>query len=75
MATAKMSTLSSGVFKGFQKLSAKVSHILKQLTNSHTTSAIPKHFPSPGLTEADDPQVAIYLHRSSALGGGSRSVV
>lgn len=75
LATAKTSMLTSGVFKGFQKLSAKVTHILKHPNSSPRGSpTIPKHFPCPGITEADKLKVPIYLRRSSALGGGSHLI-
>lgn len=73
-AAAKTRTLTSGVFKGFQKLSAKVTHSLMR-PKRDTPSTIPTNFPCPGITEADNPKVAVYLRRSSALGGGARSII
>lgn len=81
-ATVNTSTLFGGAFKGFQKLSklsVKVSHLLKHSfgsPHSNTTPpTAPTHLPCPGITEADHPKVLAYLHRSSALGGGSRSIL
>ncbi|KAE9383389.1 hypothetical protein BT96DRAFT_951391 [Gymnopus androsaceus JB14] len=72
-ATAKTRTLTSGAFKGFRKLSTKVLHFLTKSLS--TLDTVLKHFPCPGITEADNLKVTVYLRRSSALGGGSRSVV
>ncbi|KAJ3859861.1 hypothetical protein EV359DRAFT_85928 [Lentinula novae-zelandiae] len=75
------STLISGAFQGFQKLSTNVSCILgiskanHQPEQSFTSPPVnPTPLPCPAITEADNPSVLTYLQRSSALGGGSHSV-
>lgn len=79
VAAENTSTLTSGAFKGFQKLSklsAKISHVLIKSIGSSSSDAPPAipMLPCPGITEADHPKVNVYLCRSSALGGGSRSI-
>ncbi|KAJ3817168.1 hypothetical protein F5880DRAFT_1618539 [Lentinula raphanica] len=82
---SKTSTLTSGIFKGFKKLSAKISHVLGVSSTSHLSqspkslatsppSPALKQFPCPGITAEYQSKVNPYLHRSSALGGGSRSI-
>ncbi|KAF9065056.1 hypothetical protein BDP27DRAFT_1425234 [Rhodocollybia butyracea] len=58
VATAKTSILTSGAFKGFQKLSTKVSHLLKL----SMSCPVPQPLPCPGITDADRPKVSTYLH-------------
>ncbi|KAJ3833288.1 hypothetical protein F5878DRAFT_700127 [Lentinula raphanica] len=83
--TSKTSTLTSGVFKGFQKLSTKTRYMLglsprsPSVTSSNfseeSPAPLPRQFSCPGINATYEPKVTPYLHRSSALGGGSRSVM
>ncbi|KAJ3765163.1 hypothetical protein FB446DRAFT_795330 [Lentinula raphanica] len=84
LAASKTSTLTSGIFKGFRKLPEKTRYMLgisrrsESVTSDDKTSepsaSFVKQFSCPGIDASYEPKVTAYLHRSSALGGGSRSV-
>ncbi|KAJ6538761.1 hypothetical protein B0H10DRAFT_2245563 [Mycena sp. CBHHK59/15] len=65
---AGMSTLPS--FDSFKPGGSKAGHA----ASSRDTQAPPWDVPCPGVTDDDIPNVQRYIHRTGAMGGGSRSV-